>query len=296
MFVTKKFCLLLTLLISCFYAYSSDIPYKTLGFPGINRKEVIALRNKYLTTHKKWLYDILEDGESYRIFVRKEIEKRKLPAILEYLPVVESDYKPAAKSRSGATGLWQFMLNSTRPYLICNEYVDERLDPWKSTEAALLKLQENYNMFGDWLLAITAYNCGAGTMQRALKKSAKKDFWALCDSKLLSEQAMQYVPKLLAVADVVENSAYYKSDFPAARDSNGESYISYGSFDYLKVTKSVSLSRLAAELRIDEDILKELNLALIKGVTPPAAEYSIRLPIGLGKTAEYVLRSLNPSL
>ena len=85
MFVTKKFCLLLTLLISCFYAYSSDIPYKTLGFPGINRKEVAALRNKYLTTHKKWLYGILEDGESYRIFVRKEIEKRKLPAILEYL-------------------------------------------------------------------------------------------------------------------------------------------------------------------------------------------------------------------
>ena len=156
MFVTKKFCLLLALLISCFYAYSSDIPYKTLGFPGINRKEVAALRNKYLTTHKKWLYGILEDGESYRIFVRREIEKRKLPAILEYLPVVESDYKPAAKSRSGATGLWQFMLNSTRPYLICNEYVDERLDPWKSTEAALLKLQENYNMFGDWLLAITA--------------------------------------------------------------------------------------------------------------------------------------------
>lgn len=296
MFVPKKFCLLLALLISCFYAYSSDIPYKTLGFPGINRKEVAVLRNKYLTTHKKWLYGILEDGESYRIFVRKEIEKRKLPAILEYLPVVESDYKPAAKSRSGATGLWQFMLNSTRPYLICNEYVDERLDPWKSTEAALLKLQENYNMFGDWLLAITAYNCGAGTMQRVLKKSAKKDFWALCDSKLLSEQAMQYVPKLLAVADVVENSAYYKSDFPAARDSNGESYISYGSFDYLKVTKSVSLSLLAAELRIDEDILKELNLALIKGVTPPSAEYSIRLPIGLGKTAEYVLRSLNPSL
>ena len=280
----------LFLVFACAAGFCEGAAYKSIGFPGMERQEVAVYRKRYLTTHKKWLYTILDENESYRVFVRKELEKRKLPLILEYLPIVESNYLPTARSRSGAAGMWQFMLNSTKPYLVCNEYVDERLDPWKSTEAALSKLKENYDMFGDWLIAITAYNTGAGGMRRALGKSSKKDYWSLCDANLLSEQARQYVPKLLALADVAENAAYYKVNFPTARDGRGNTLdAGYGTFDYLPVTQSFSIEALARELRIDEDILAGLNAALVKGVTPPNAEYAIRLPRGMLLPAAYTV-------
>lgn len=288
----KNAAFLLAFFVFCasFHFYAEEIRYKPLGFAGMERKEVKALRTKYLTTHRKWLSETLDGGELYRIYVRAEIEKRKMPFILEYLPVIESNYSPKARSKSGALGMWQFMLNSVKPYLVCNEYVDERLDPWKSTHAALSKLQENYDMFGDWLIAIAAYNCGAGKMRKTLKQTDRKDFWELCDQNLLSAQVRQYIPKLLAVADVAENAAYYGTPLPTARDAHGRTVsIPADSFDYLSVNKAVSLCTLASELRIDESTLTELNLALLRGITPPSSEYRIRLPEGLGLTAHYAL-------
>lgn len=264
--------------------------YKSLGFPGINRKEVKTLRKKYLTTHKEWLYRILDEAEPYRIYVRNKIAERKLPAILEYLPVVESDYNPGAVSKSGATGMWQFMLNSVEPFLVVNEYIDERLDPWKSTEAALSKLEDNYKMFGDWLLAITAYNFGAGALKRAIEKAGSSDFWYLCDNKYLSEQASGYVPKLIAVADVAENALYYGIKMPTARDRKGDTIeMRAGMFDYVSVKHSVPITDLARELRIDEADLLSLNSSLVKKVTPPDAEFKIRFPEGMKESAERAL-------
>lgn len=275
------------------FSVEKTAPYKQLGFPGVHSQKVSSLRKKYLTTHHKWLSDLLDDAEPYRIYVRTEIERRGLPPILEYLPVVESNYSPTAKSKSGATGMWQFMLNSVKPFLICDDYIDERLDPWKSTEAALTKLKENYDMFGDWLLAITAYNCGAGAMQRAIKKAGSTDFWYLSSKGFLSEQASGYVPKLLAIADAVENAAYYGAEFPTARDKDGRTIdIRAGAFDYVTTEKSVSIRALARELRIDEDELIRLNRALFKECTPPDRAYSIRLPEGMKSSAEYALRQL----
>ena len=121
----------------------------------------------------------------YRLYVRQQIQKRNLPEILEYLPVVESNYKTTAKSYSGAVGMWQFMSNSVYPFLVLNDFVDQRLDPWYSTDAGLSKLEDNYNYFGDWLIAIAAYNCGGGTMTKALRTAGIKDFWYLADNGYL---------------------------------------------------------------------------------------------------------------
>ena len=229
--------------------------------------QVDALRTKYLTTHKKWLYDVLDDAQQYRIYVRNELEKRKMPAILEYLPFVESDYNPNARSRSGATGLWQFMTNSVAGLLEYNEYVDQRLDPWASTQAALTKLNDNYRTFGDWLLAITAYNCGAGALNRAIKKAGSRDFWYLAQNGYLSDQAAGYVPKLLAVADVVENDSYYNVVMPHARAWNGITLETRaGKFDYVTVHERIPLAAIAAELRIDEETFFALNSALVREI------------------------------
>ncbi len=271
----------------------NKVAYKNLDFPGMDNDSVKTLRKKYLTTHRNYIYKILEDGQQYRIFVRNELEKQKMPAILEYLPVVESEYNPYAKSRSGATGLWQFMLNSIPGLLEYNDYVDERLDPWKSTAAAIKKLNENYSTFGDWLLAITAYNCGAGALKKAMKKAGSRDFWYLREKGFLSEQASGYVPKLLAIADVVENSEYYGVSFPQARAWNGTTLETRaGMFDYVTVYDSVYLNTLSHELRIDLQELCDLNSALIKHVTPPKKEYTLRFPEGMKDSAVYALSQM----
>lgn len=274
-------------------AGAPEAVYKNLGFPGMDNAAVEQLRKKYLTTHRNYLYKILDEGQQYRIFVRNELEKRKMPAILEYLPLVESDYNPYAKSKSGATGLWQFMLNSISGLLEYNDFVDERLDPWKSTEAALKKLNENYRTFGDWLLAITAYNCGAGALKKAIKNAGSRDFWYLKEKGFLSEQASGYVPKLLAIADVVENSTYYGTTFPQARAWNGTTLETRaGMFDYVTVYDTVYLNALSHELRIDRQELYDLNSALVKHVTPPNKEYTLRFPEGMKDSAAYALNQM----
>ena len=270
-----------------------SIPYKNLGFSGIQSMEVDILRQKYLTVLQKWLYQVLDDGQQYRIYIRNELEKQNMPAILEYLALVESDYNPSARSRSGATGLWQFMTNSVSGLLEYNEYVDQRLDPWISTQAALKKLNMNYKTFGDWLLAITAYNCGAGALQRAIKKAGNNDFWYLSRNGYLSAQACGYVPKLLAIADVVENDKYYGVAFPHAKAWNGTTLETRaGIFDYVSVSESVSLTKLAYELRIDEETFLSLNSALIRQITPPGKKYKIRFPEGMKDSAVYALNEM----
>ena len=207
----------------------------------IEKPQVDRFRKMYLSP--KWsalLRGYLESAMEYRLFVRKAVADKEMPEMLEYLPVVESNYKTNAKSRSGAIGMWQFMANSVWPFLTLNDFVDERLDPWKSTEAALRKLTDNYNIFNDWLLAIGAYNCGVGAMNRAIKKAGGvKDFWYLAENGYLSRQTAEYVPKLIAIADLAINSEYYGIDIPDHKEEyelleNEKN----GNFDYLTVHKA----------------------------------------------------------
>lgn len=270
--------------------------YNAPYLEGADREEVEAFRKTFQTTRNKTLLkDALENSLELRLYVRKAIQNAGLPPELEYLPVVESYYKTTAKSSSGALGLWQFMTNSVKPYLELNDYVDERLDPWKETEAALKKLKDNYNMFGDWLLAIGAYNCGAGAMQRALNKAEKKDFWFLAENKLIPLQTIQYVPKLLAIADLVMHSDFYEMDIPLHQDEyNGLYNETNGIFEYVCVKNAYSLKTLAQEMRIDYDILNKLNPSFIEGFTHPTKESTIRLPIGMKQTAEKALENIKP--
>lgn len=262
----------------------------------LDRPEVEKFRKQYLT--EKWsklLYSYLESAMEYRLYVRKAIQEKEMPEILEYLPVVESNYKTNAKSRSGAIGMWQFMANSVWPFLTLNDFVDERLDPWKSTDAALRKLTDNYNYFNDWLIAIASYNCGVGAMNKVLKKAEEKDFWYLVDHKLLPQQTADYVPKLIAIADLAINSEYYGIDLP---DHKEEFEIleneKNGNFDYITVKKAYSISQLAQELRIEPASLKRLNPSYTRGMTHPAKESKIRLPLGMEKSAMDAIEKLTP--
>ena len=275
------------------------IPHQSLpGIPDeiLQRPDVEKFRQQYLS--EKWsklLYQYLEDAMEYRLYVRKAIQEKEMPAILEYLPVVESNYKTNAKSRSGAIGMWQFMANSVWPFLTLNDFVDERLDPWKSTEGALKKLNDNYNYFQDWLLAIAAYNCGVGAMTKCLKKAQEKNYWHLVDHNLLPSQTAHYVPKLLAIADLAMNSKYYGIELPDHEQEFKELINERdGNFDYLEVNKAYSITQLAQEMRIDEDSLKHLNPSFILGMTHPTKKSQIRLPLGMKEPAQEAIKKLTP--
>ncbi|MCI1208644.1 MAG: transglycosylase SLT domain-containing protein [Treponema sp.] len=297
-FRRKALVLSLVLLPACLafslYAAEGATHYHPLDIPGAEHHEVEKYRQQFLSPYgREWLKKILTDAEPYRRYIRRKLREENLPACLEYLPVVESEYKPSAASKSGAKGMWQFMANSMAPFLTKNEWVDERLDPWKSTDAALAKLKDNYNMFGDWPLAIAAYNCGAGALSRIVKKSGKKTFWELTEGGLLNRQVSEYVPKFLAVADLVRNADYYGIELPDFESGQAETSQS-GScdFDYVTVDSQVSLRRLASELRIDDTFLKSLNPSLLHDVTPPDTSYRLRVPQGFSESAGTALRTI----
>ncbi|MCR4947563.1 MAG: transglycosylase SLT domain-containing protein [Treponema sp.] len=274
--------------------------HKSISFVSdeeLQKPQVEAFRKMYLS--EKWsalLRYYLESAMEYRLYVRKAVQDKELPEMLEYLPVVESNYKTNAKSRSGAIGMWQFMANSVWPFLTLNDFVDERLDPWKSTDAALRKLTDNYNIFNDWLLAIGAYNCGVGAMNKAIKKAGgKKDFWYLAENGYLSRQTAEYVPKLIAIADLAINNEYYGIDIPSHDEEFGIlENEKNGNFDYITVKKAFSLNLLAQEMRMDSDTLKKLNPSFTLGMTHPSRESQIRLPLGMAQSALDALENIKP--
>lgn len=230
---------------------------------------------------------ILENSTEYRAYVRKRLSELEMPSCLEYLPIIESDYKPTAKPPAGTSmGLWQFMPNSVSPYMELSEYVDERRDPWISTEGALKKLAANYRQFGDWLLALAAYNCGAGAVKRGLSQAKDKTYTGLCTENLIPDHAKAYVKRFLALSNIIINAEFFGYDkLNLANQIDGmedTSYFFYDDFDYVTVTHSIRLDVLAMELKLDYDILRNLNLSLIKNITPPGREYRLRLPKGMG--------------
>lgn len=232
------------------------------------------------------LSEILKNAENYRLFIRKELEKRKMPKALEYLPVVESEYKISAKSRSGALGIWQFMENSISPFMKKNDWIDERLDPWISTKAALSKLQDNYRMFNDWAIAIAAYNCGAGAMRKILDSAEEKSFWFIAEKGLLRDESVNYIPKLIAITEISEHPERYNLFLPEISKYAG---LYYENFDYVELENQADLHALSLELRLDFDELKRLNNSLIQDKTPPknflaGEKYKLRLPSGLAET------------
>ncbi|MEL6255730.1 MAG: transglycosylase SLT domain-containing protein [Bacteroidota bacterium] len=146
-------------------------------------------------------------GRVYFPIFEEYLDKENMPMELKYLPVVESALNPHARSRVGATGLWQFMLYTGKQYgLKVNSFVDERRDPTKATIAATKYLKDAYNEFGDWLLAIASYNCGIGNVRKAIRRSGgKRNFWEI--RAWLPRETRGYVPAFIAATYVFEHSA-----------------------------------------------------------------------------------------
>lgn len=281
----KKRCIFFLCLIAFSTLFAEGPRRKKLELPGADSPLTKKYRDNYLTdAGRKWLREVLYNSAPYRPYIRAQLKKRRLPMILQYLPIVESDYKVHAVSKSGAAGMWQFMENSMSPYLKKNYWYDERFDPWKETDAALSKLADNYKMFGDWSFALAAYNMGAGAISRTIKEHPGKTYWNLAENGDIRSQTAMYVPKLLAVADIIENAEYYGLIDIGAIDKMIEGKAPE-QYSYLRITGKISLSEIAAATGIDLETLIFLNPALLHECTPSKETYRLRLPYGSAKKA-----------
>lgn len=218
-----------------------------------------------------WLLKVDERAEPYRDFIAAKILELEVPQELIYLPLVESAFRIDAVSRSGAVGLWQFMLNSIGPYdMNVNEWMDERRDFWKSTEGALRKLKYNYSKLGDWLLALAAYNCGLGRVTRAVHNSGYTDFWSLAEHGWLPSETVHYIPRFIALVQI--NTYRSRYNLPISWDSPRQ-------WVRIPLDQAVDLRKLAAETNIPLQTLKTGNAELHFDVTPPSSSgYHLKIP------------------
>jgi membrane-bound lytic murein transglycosylase D len=218
----------------------------------------------------KWLEAVYARSRPYASYIYRRIRELGLPEELFFLPFIESEYLPKAVSRSGAMGLWQFMRNSIGGYNIrMDDWLDERRDFMKSTDAALHKLQWNYQRFGDWLLAIAAYNCGAGAMDRAIAAGGVRDFWKLREKGLLPSETAAYIPKFLAVIAV---------SMHAGRNGLATPWAEATEWVRVPVTRPVDLSMLSEVTGIPLATLTTGNPELRHAVTPPEGRYELKVP------------------
>lgn len=219
---------------------------------------------------RTWLETVSARSAPYASYVYERIRWYRLPEELFFLPVIESEWSPRAVSRSGAAGLWQFMRNSIAGYdMRIDEWVDERRDFMKSTDAALRKLRTNYEALGSWELALAAYNAGLGAVSRAAAAGGTRDYWELSDRGLLTPEAVNYVPKFLAAVSVLgragRNGLAVPDTPPAA-------------WERVDLDRPVDLALLSEAAGIPLPVLRIGNPELRYDVTPPEGKYALKVP------------------
>ena len=232
----------------------------------------------------------LKRAQRYLPHIRERFLAEGLPEDLIYLPFAESGFNTFAHSRSGASGVWQFMPRTAMNYgLIVNPWVDERRDPYKSTEAAIKYLKKLYADFGDWSLALAAYNAGEGAIGRALKKTGTEDFFSLCEaSDDLKKETKLYVPKFLALVKVARNLEKLGFE-PLDMTRRLAPPVQ------LRAKPGTDLLALSRSLGMDWKSFRELNPSFRKQEAPPSHSVNVAVPGHLvAKAQEFLTRPVTP--
>jgi membrane-bound lytic murein transglycosylase D len=210
------------------------------------------------------------------------LKEEGVPQDLIYLAQAESGFHPLALSRAGARGMWQFMASRANMYgLDRNWWVDERQDPERATRAAARHLKDLYHQFGDWYLAMAAYNSGPGTVQNAVQRTGYADFWQLYRRGVLPRETRNYVPIIIAVTIMNKNPGKYGLDHIELDPAPA--------VDKVMVNYPVDLRLVAECVDASVSTLQELNPSLLRMTTPKEGEFELRLP---GGTKEQFLTNI----
>jgi membrane-bound lytic murein transglycosylase D len=265
-------------------AASAEVVYDV---PMVVNPQVLAFVDLYQGRWRKIFQASLTRSGRYVDMIHRVFAEEGVPLDLAYLAHVESGFKTRALSRVRAYGMWQFMAATGKNYgLSRTNWIDERADPEKAARAAARYLRFLHEMFGDWHLAMAAYNAGEYKVERAIQATGSRDFWEIARTRHLRPETKNFVPAILAAILVYRSPEKYGFD-PASQDPplETEAARSPGSYDLRLIAQRASL---------DPAVLKDLNPELRRGVTPPS-EYFLKVPIGAGSSTETVLASLPAS-
>lgn len=244
--------------------------YRMHGYNRAVRRSLYFFSRKERQTLRKRL----SRASKYIDVVADIIARKGLPVELAYLPLIESGFDPYAYSPKRAAGLWQFIPATAKKYgLKIDWWVDERRDPVKSTLAAARYLKDLYKKFGNWNLALAAYNAGEGKISRAIRRVRKRDYWTIRKTRYITKETRNYVPSYIALATIA-----------IAPERFGFKDIDYhGPFEYdvVEIDTPMDLSVVAKFTGVKVSKIKELNPELRRWCTPPnVSHYTLRIPPG----------------
>ena len=245
-------------------AFLYDVP--------VVRNAIVDRWIEYFTGSGRASFSVwLGRGGRYIKLFREILKEHQLPQDLAYLSLIESGFSPKARSRAGAVGPWQFMPGTARRMgLKINYYVDERRHPMKSTRAASAYLSKLYKEFGDWHLALAAYNAGERRIARAIRRSKRKDYWSLARTRYLPNETRNYVAKYLAGMIIAKN--------PEVFGFVGIEYASSWNYEAVKLSHGTSLRAISRISNVPLRTLRDINAELRTSVTPPRNGYHLFLP------------------
>jgi membrane-bound lytic murein transglycosylase D len=240
------------------------------------RDAVEGWTNYWTRTAAVWFPDFVRRMGRFEAVVDASLAEQGMPASLRYLPLIESGYNPSARSRATAVGLWQFMAGTARSLgMDVTPFVDERRNPYKSTDAAVRFLSSLRDEFGSWFLALAAYNSGPTRTRRILRRHAPLApgtdslFWAL--RGYFPRETQEFVPKLISAILVTTDPAGYGLDL----ERDGPL-----TFDQVTVPDATTLDVVARAAGVSLAEIESLNPELVRGVTPPRRPFVLRVPAG----------------
>lgn len=243
------------------------------AIPLIMNRHVEAEIRKFTTVERKFFQAAYKRSGRYREKIVASLKEAGLPEELSWLPLIESGYKVKAMSRARALGMWQFIPSTGYKFgLKRNTYIDERMDPIKSTRAAIAYMKELHQMFGDWTTVLAAYNCGEGRVLRLIRGqniNYLDNFWDLYER--LPRETARYVPRFLATLHMIRNPQKYGLDC-----IQPDAPLTY---DEAEIDRKVHLSHVAKILKVRETDIRNLNPELRYRVVP-GDDYKLRLPAG----------------
>ena len=238
---------------SAYYAHFLDSMDQRTPFDLVYNKRTAAFIRLYANKRRRQTSKLLGLQHYYFPMMEEMLAKYEMPLELKYLSIIESGLNPKARSHAGAVGLWQFMYATGKMHgLHQNSYMDERMDPIKSTDAACRYLKYLYKMYHKWDLALAAYNCGPGNVNKAMRRSGSRDgnYWDLYP--YLPRETRGYVPAFIAVAYVMNNASAHNI-YPLMPKST------YYEMDTVHVKKALSFEQIAANLDMDVDDISYFN-------------------------------------
>lgn len=240
--------------------------YITLPFNETVRNYMVLYSEKMPTK----MGNILGLCQYYMPIFEETFSKYDLPDELKYMAIIESALNPVAVSRAGAKGMWQFMTKTAKSYgLEINSFVDERLDPFKASDAAARYLVDSYRLFGDWNLAISSYNCGPGNVNKAIRRGGGRDFWSVYD--YLPRETRGYVPAFVGAMYAIRYGKEY-----GLTPSNVQMPVQVDTFE---IRRNLHFEQISDLVGISVEELENLNPQYIKDIIPGnSGTYILRIP------------------